>query len=450
MDIKQFRDRIFEEGRKLGFTNLEVYYEKTSNFNVKLFKGEIDGHESSTVNGVSVRGLYDGKMGYAYTERLDEDTVHFLLENAKENALLIEDEPEELYDGKGEYADYNFYSPSLEQTSAEEKIALMKEIERKIYELDDRVVQTDYAVLSEQSFEKAIFNNKGLEVNDKNNFMYVVFSVVVKEGEEIKSGFTFKVGKDLSKFNADEIAKEAVDRALSYLGGKTYPNKMYPVILQNEAAASLLATFVPIFSAEAVQKGQSQLKGKIGEKISSDILTLIDDPFLPNGLRSGTFDSEGVPTRKLAIVENGKLQTFFYNLKTAKKDGVESTGHGYKPSYQGTIGISPTNFYIVPSETSYEQLYCDLEEGIIITNLAGLHSGANQISGDFSLAANGYYVKDGEIVGATNLMTIAGNFFELLKDVEQVGSDLAFSPMGMQGYIGSPSLKIKSLTVTID
>lgn len=450
MDIKQFRDRIFGEGKRIGFTDLEVYYEKTSHFNVHLFKGEIDGYESSTINGVSVRGLYDGKMGYAYTEKLDEDSVHFLLENAKENALLIEDEPEELYDGKGEYADYDFYSPNLEKASAQDKIALLKEIEQKIYAYDKRVVQTDYAALSEQSIAKGIFNNKGLERTNKNNFLYIIFSVIVKEGDEIKSSLIFKVGKDLAEFDPDEIAKEAVETALSYLGGKTYPNKMYPVILKNEAAASLLATFVTIFSAEAVQKGQSQLKGKLGETISSDILTLIDDPFLPDGLRSGTFDSEGVPTKRLSVVENGKLQTYFHNLKTAKKDGVESTGHGYKPSYQGTIGVSPSNFYVVPTETRFEELYNDLEEGIIITHLAGLHSGTNPISGDFSLAANGYYVKDGKIVGATNLMTIAGNFFELLNNIEKIGSDLRFTPMSMQGYIGSPSLKIQGLTVTID
>lgn len=450
MELTKFRDQLFAEGEKLGFTDLELYYEKQESFSCKIFKGEIDGFQSSTVSGVSVRGLYEGKMGYAYTEKLDEASVQFLLENAKENALLIEDEPEELFAGNAEYRQVEFYSPELETITTEQKIALLKEIEQKIYAYDPRVVQTDYASIANQSFEKAIFNNKGLALSDRNNFMSVGFSVIVKENEELKSGFTYKIVKDFSAFDADAIAKEAVETALSYLGGKSYPNKKYPVILKNDAAASLLATYVPVFTADSVQKGQSLLKGKIGEMIASEKVTLLDDPFLPEGTKSGTFDSEGVPTKELTVVKEGKLKSFFYNLKTAKKDGVESTGHGYKPSYKGTVGTSPSNFFIVPSDASFEDLYSNLEEGIIITDLAGLHSGANQISGDFSLAADGYYVKNGKIVGATNQMTIAGNFFAVLRDVEQVGSDLEFSPFSQSGNIGSPSLKIKSLAVTVD
>ncbi|MCU9613363.1 TldD/PmbA family protein [Caldibacillus lycopersici] len=450
MELVKFRDQLFIEGEKLGFSDIELYYEKSSNFSCQIFKGEIDGYESSTVGGVSVRGLYNGKMGYAYTEKLDEDSIKFLLENAKENAQLIEDDPEELFAGNAKYEEVNFFSPALTEVSAEDKIAFLKDVEKKVLAYDPRVDQVDFAVIQDESSEKALFNNKGLALSDQNNFLFVAVSALVKEGEEIKNGMCIKLTKDFTSLNADEIAKTAVEEALSYLGGKTYPNKKYPVILKNTAVASLLAVFAPSFSAEAVQKGQSLLKGKLGETIASDKVTLLDDPFLPEGIKSSTFDSEGVPTKKLTVVENGKLNSYFYNLKTAKKDGVESTGHGYKSSYKGTVGVTPSNFYIEPAESSYEQLYSSLEEGIIITELAGLHSGANQISGDFSLMAYGYYVKEGKIEGATNLMTIAGNFFEVLRDVEEVGSDLKFSPMGGYGYIGSPSLKIKSIAVTVD
>ncbi|MUK87652.1 TldD/PmbA family protein [Ornithinibacillus sp. L9] len=450
MELSTFRDQLFTEGEKLGITELELYYEKQDSFACQIFKGEVDEYESSTVNGVSVRGLYNGKMGYAYTEKLDEESVHFLLDSVKENAELIEDEPEELFEGNASYEEKDFYSSSLDEVTTEQKIAFLQEVEKKIYAYDPRVVQSDYAGLQDQSVEKALYNNKGIALSDRNNFFFVAFSVVVKENEEIKSDFHIEITKDFSTLDADEIAKQAVEKSLSYLGGKTYPNKNYPVVFKNSAAAALLATFASSFSAEAVQKNQSLLKGKLNEQIASETVTLTDDPLLTDGVRSGTFDSEGVPTKKISIVENGKLKTYFHNLKTAKKDGVASTGHGYKSSYKGTVGISPSNFFVVPGEESYEQLYESLDEGVIITNLAGLHSGANQISGDFSVAANGYYVKDGKIAGPTNLMTIAGNFFEVLQDVEKVGTDLEFSPMGGYGYIGSPSLKIKSIAVTVD
>lgn len=448
MDILKFKEQVFVEGEKLGFSALEVYYEKSDSFSCNIYKGEIDKYESSTVNGVSVRGFYKGKMGYAYTEKLDEESITFLLTNAKENALLIEEEGEKLFTEKATYMEKDFYSPAIEDVTTEEKISFLKEVEKKILAYDKRVVQANHVSLRDEISEKALFHHDGLALQDRNNFLYVMFSVMVKDGEEVKSGFHFKVTKDFHTLNSDELAKETVEKALGFLGGKTYPNKNYPVILKNSAAAQLLATFTSAFSADAVQKGQSRLKDKIGEQIAASCVTLVDNPFLEDGMGSGTFDSEGVPTKKHAIVENGQLKTYFHNLKTAEKDGVQSTGHGYKPSYKGTIGVSPSNFFVEKSDESYESLYSELEEGVIITDLAGLHSGANQISGDFSLAAEGYFVKDGKIVGPTNQMTVAGNFFDLLKDVEKVGRDLEFSPMG--GYIGSPSLKIKSLAVTVD
>lgn len=451
MELTTFRNQLFTEGEKLGLTDIELHYEKQESFSCQIFKGEIDGYESSNVNGVSVRGLYNGKMGYAYTERLDAESIPFLLNSIKENAPLIEDEPEEIFAGEGaNYQEADFYSMKLQEVSAEDKITFLKEVEKKIYAYDVRVFQTGYAAIQDQSVERALFNNKGLELSDRINFLSVIFSVIVKEAEETKSDMYFKITKDFASLDADEIAKKAVEKSLSYLGEQAYPDKNYPVILKNSAAAALIATFASSFSAEAVQKGQSQLKGKLDEEIASKHVTLLDDPFLPEGTRSGAFDSEGVPTEQLNVVENGKLKSYFHNLKTAKKDGVSSTGHGHKSSYKDTIGVSPSNFYVVPGEETYEELYENLDEGIIITDLAGLHSGADPISGDFSLAANGFYVKNGKIVGPTTLMTVAGNFFELLHTIEHVGSDLEFSPMGGSGYIGSPSLQLKGLAVTFD
>lgn len=450
MELKQFKEQLFAEGVKKGFSDLELYYEKTDKFVCGVFEGEVDDYESSTVKGASIRGLVNGKTGYAYTEKLDEDSIHFLLDNAAENALLIEDEPEELFTDSATYEQKEFYTPDLEAVSTEKKINFIKEVEEKVHAYDPRVKKVMYAAIRDQTIEKSLFHNKGLSLNERNNFLMVGVALLVEEDGETKSGSYSKITKDFAALDADIIAKEAVEKGLSFLGGKSYPNKDYPVLLKNTAAASLLATFVSAFSARAVQDDQSRLKGKAGKVIAADCLTLIDDPFLKEGIRSATFDAEGVPTEQRTIVKKGELTTFFYNLKTAKKDDVTSTGHASRSSYKGTIDIQPSNFFIEPTDQPYKELYAGMEEGIIITDLAGLHSGANQISGDFSLAADGYYVKNGEVVGPVKQMTVAGNFFEVIKDVEQVGKDLEFASMSASGYIGSPSLKIKSLAITVD
>jgi len=450
MNLSQFKERLFEEGEKQGFSELELYYEKNNSLIIALYEGDVDEYNSEEVQGASVRGRYKGKTGYAYTEKLDEDSIQFLLKNAKENAELIENEPEEFFTEQATYEEAEFYSPDIEKVSPEEMIELLKDVEKKIFAQDSRVTKIDALGVRKVMMEKGIFHNEGLTLNERNNFLMIMVSVLVQENDELKSGMDFKVTKDFKTLDADDVAKEVVENALSYLGEQRYPNKNYPVVLKNTAAASLLSTFASSFSAQAVQDNQSRLKDKLSETIAATQVTLIDDPFLKDGVLSSTFDSEGVPTSKHTIVDAGKLQTYFHNLKTVKKDGVASTGHARRESYKDAIEVGPSNFYVEPAKMSYEEQYVDLEEGIIITGLAGLHSGANQISGDFSLAADGYYVENGEIVGPTKQMTVAGNFFDLLKDVEKVGNDLEFTPMSFHGYVGSPSLKIKSLAIAVD
>lgn len=450
MNLEQFKEKLFTEGEKAGFTDLELYYERNDTLTISIYEGDVDEYEPSSVQGAAIRGLFKGNTGYAYTEKMDEASIQFLLENARENAHLMESEPEAFFTDEASYEDDNFYTEALEGVTPEAMIQFLKEVEEKVFAYDPRVTKISAVTLQKQTTEKGLYHNHGQALNEKNNFLKVMVMLLVEENGEVKSGMNFKVLKDFGALDADDIAKEAVEEGLSYLGGKSYPNQNYPVILRNEAAAALLATFATSFSAQAVHDGQSRLKGKLGESMASKKLTLVDDPFLPDGLRSATFDSEGVPTRKHKIVENGKLRTYFHNQKTAKKDGVTSTGHANRASYKEAIEVSPTNFYIEPSDQSYDELYAGLEEGMIITDLAGLHSGANPISGDFSLAADGYYVKDGKIAGPTRQMTVAGNFFDVLEDVEAVGEDLEFMPMDYNGYVGSPSLKVKSLSIAVD
>ena len=450
MELTTFRDQLFSKGETYGFTDMELYYEKTDSLRCQVFEGEVDGYESATVSGVSLRGLYDGKMGYAYTEKLEEDSIPYLLDNAKENAVLMESDPEELFTGSDHYETLDLYTDALDDVQPDAIISFLKRVEEKSNALDPRVRHTEMTVMERRSFEKGIYNNKGLALSERNNFLLALVSVSVEDNGELKSGMQFKISKDFAEMDAEQLAKEAVEKALDALGGQVYPNKHYPVVFENNAAATFLATFASSFSAEAVQKEQSRLKGHLNDQIASDIVTLMDDPFLPEGVESRTFDAEGVPTRKCKVVDHGKLTTFFHNQQTAKKDGVSSTGHGGRQSYKDALQVSPSNFFVDPGENSFEALYGSMDEGMIITDLAGMHSGADPISGDFSLAADGFYVKDGKIVGPTNLMTVAGNFFDVLKDVTQVGNDLTFSPMSMNGYIGSPSLKVKQLSIAVD
>jgi PmbA protein len=266
--------------------------------------------------------------------------------------------------------------------------------------------------------------------------------VVARDGADTKTAYFVKTGQDFGVFNAQEIAGKAVEEACSMFGASSISSRSYRVVLRNDVAATFLGVFSSSFSAENVQKGMSLLKGKLGEQVADASVTIIDDPFLVERPNSCAFDAEGVATFRKNIVENGRLATYLYNQKTAKKDGVISTGNAAKTSYKSAIGTAPINLYIKPGSQSWEQLLQEMDQGLVIIDVQGTHSGANPVSGDFSLSAYGYWVEGGRIVRPVNQITIAGNFFEMLKDVEVIGSDLDWG-----GIFGSPSLLVKKLAV---
>lgn len=447
MTINEFQEKLLADATDAGFKEAEVYYEKSASLQLHIFEGEIDSYETSEEGGLGLRGLYNGKMGYAYTEKIEEASIPFLIDSAKANAdVLDEDDGTDIFEGSTNYAGHKLYSEELANVTILEKIELIKSIEKKTLAYDPRIITLNYCVLQDYSGERVMANTKGLSLNEKKNGLLIFVSAVAKDGEEMKTGSCIKMTQDFSSLNADEIAKEAAEEALSNLGEQSIPAGKYPIVMRYDASASLLATFTPIFSAENTQKDQSLLKGKVGEKIAAESFRLLDDPFHPDAMAGTNFDGEGVATEKRTIVSNGILETLLHNRKTAKKDGVETTGHARKSSYKSTLTVAPLNMYIAPGNKSKEDLIASVEEGILITDLAGLHSGVSTISGDFSVAATGFYIKEGKIASPVKQMTIAGNFFDYMKNIEAIGSDLTFAP----GGYGSPSLIVKELAVTVD
>ncbi|MEK3800827.1 TldD/PmbA family protein [Peribacillus sp. FSL H8-0477] len=450
MNLQTFKDRLFAFGSEHGFADMELAYVREEKFACSLFETEIDSYNTSETYGIAFRGLFKGKMGSAFTEKMDEDSVTYLIQEAKENAEVIEsDEPEEIFPGSQFYKQPDFFSEKLAQVSIVDKIALLKSTEPFVFEADKRVTAIETFVIQSSEVERGLLNSKGLSLNERKNDFLIALSVVVKENNQIKNGFIVKSTQDFSDLVPEQLARAAVEDGISQLDAKSLKSGDYPVVIRHDAAALLLTAYSSIFSAENVQKGQSLLKDKEGKSIASPLVSIIDDPFEKQGLACRSFDDEGVATSYREIVSSGTLKTLLYNLQTAKKADRQSTGHGYKSSYNSSPEIAPTNFFIIPSEGE-GNLVAKVEEGILITGLSGLHSGANTISGDFSLAASGLFIEGGVVKHAIKQMTIAGNFFELLKKIEAVGSDLEFCFIQMGGNCGSPSLLIKELAVTIE
>ncbi len=431
-------------GQQQGFAECEVYYRGSKGFEVLILEGEVANYENSYQEGIAFRGNIDGRTGYAYTERLTKEAIAFLVQTAKENAALLSaEEMEELSAGEGDYPALAGVNPALEQLSAEEKIAAAKRMEAAALAGATEIASLDYCMLGTSLGEIAIKNTKGLDVSHAKNSATAYVSAIAKRGEETKTGSDFWKAQDWNAFDPEKTGREAARRAVSHLGAISLASGKYDVVWDCRAMASLLGVFAGVFFGESVQRGFSLLAGKVGSQIASEKVTLRDDALLPDGYASIPFDSEGVSGKNKAVVEGGVLKTFLYNRKSAKKDGVSSTGNGFKAGLTGAVQTGCTNFYLAAGTMPQEELLAKLGDGIYLTSLMGLHAGANAVSGDFSLSAEGFLVEKGKITTPVEQITVAGNFYQLLENLEELASDLYFGTNG----IGSPSVLLRQMDI---
>lgn len=447
MEKNIFIDKLFEKASLKGIDEFEIYFLSNLNTSIKIYQGKIENFSNNQNQGISFRGMVDGKMGYSYSESMEDEDIDFLINEVIENASCIESlDKQFIYGEKTNYTDTITYSSAIENLDIDLVKDFLIKMEEYALSIDERVKKVNFCSFAMGSGEKIIKNSKGLELHSKENICYTYISVIAEENGVVKTGSHFQLGRDFSKFDYKELSEVAVKRALNKFGTITLNEIPKTCVIENLAFSSLLGAMSNIFSAEAVQKNISKLKGKLNEPVASSIVTLVDDPFLKDGLANSSFDDEGVPTSYKKIIQDGILKTYLYNLKTAYKDGVSSTGNGVKGSYKGTVGISSFNLYIKPSDKSFDKMIENIKEGIFITDFAGLHSGLNTISGDFSLAGEGFYIKDGKIDRPLNQITISGNFFDLLKNIKDIANDIKFS----FSSVGSPSIMVEGLKVVVD
>jgi len=439
---------IFASGEANEVSAQELYYQSSKEINISVFQGEIDKYSISEDGGLSYRAIKDGKMGYTYTERLDSIDGGSIVNEALENAKIIESDDEMfIYGGSKAYASLDLFNAEATSRPMADKIAFMLSLEEALLARDPRVKRLAGNSLNEGISEKIIVNSEGLKLAEKSNYCLVYISVVVEADGDIRTGLGYDVADDFEKISKDKIIEMALSEALSMLGAKPMKSKTCPVVMKNTTFAQLMSAFNGLYSAERVHKGLSKFKNKLQKQVASEHVNIYDDPHLEKGLETTAFDAEGVATYKKSLVHNGVLETYLYDLKTANKDGVAPTGNASKGSYKGTIGIAPSNVYLGAGNHTFDDIIQSVEDGVYIVNVTGLHAGLNTISGDFSLECYGYVIRAGKIAEPTTQITVSGNYFELLMAIEMLGDDVTFTILG-SGYVGAPTVKVKALSIS--
>lgn len=451
MDRNEFIAKLFERARERAGDAAdfacEACFSAGSEFQVDIRDGEIYQYNVSDGGGLGFRALVNGRIGYASTEILDEAAIDMLVDGALENAALVESEDKQfIFEGSDSYPELRLFEPRLEELDAAKKIDMAKRLEKLALAQDERIKQVDECAVFSARSETGIVNSRGLNVSAEGNLLGGYVSVVARDGEKVNTGFKLFVTMDPDAIDLEKTAREAAREALDGLDAVQAASGSTRVVLRNDVAATLLATFSGVFSADNAQRGLSRLNGREGDVVAADCVTLMDDPHRAGSAASTPFDGEGVATSPKAVIENGKLTTLLHNLKTANKQGVETTANASRPGYAAPVGVAPTNFYFKPTDASLDEMLAKLGDGLLITEMQGMHAGANPMTGDFSLAAKGFAVRGGKRAEAVAQITVAGNFYEVLESVEAVGGDLDFGVPGGSCF-GSPSLLVKALSV---
>lgn len=415
-----------ETALQCGFERFEIYQALRKERSLTWYDGQVDTFSTSSVTGTALRGIYEGRMVSYATEHPADEMCEEVLAAMREQSSVIAAEDDAKILEPQETAEA-VSTRVWVQPSAEEIRTLLETVEKKILSFDERIVQVIYLEWQEETTGKQITNSCGMQAFDENKVQVLVAGAAAMQDGEVKNDYRFEVVSDLAAFDVDRFVKKLCENVLSKLGARALLSGTYPVILEKEAMTSLFEAFSSMFSGGLIGKGLSPLRDKAGEKIFSELITVVDDPRCQDSVSLLNYDDEGWPTYRKNIVEQGVFTTILHNTKSAAKMNAKSTGNGFKSSYASAIDVRPMNCRIEPGEKSLEELCAMMGDGLVITDLAGLHAGIDHVTTDFSLQCSGYLVKDGKRAGSVSLITIAANYLQLMKQVRAVGNDLDWS-----------------------
>jgi len=444
MNFDAVKNCLISAATEAGLDEYEIYFMESDGISAETLNGEISTFASELRGGIGFRCVVDGHMGIASTEFFTDDEMKELVQRAINNAKNIEnDDKAIIYSGADSYK-----KPSLPDIEKIDAATLKK---RALELLESTNAQSEFIAEGTQTGGASsnvrikLMNSHGLELSaEMGACISYVQSVIQKDGE---SQYGVALESGLFGDKVDAMPEKATKEALEKVGAVEIPSGKYDIIIDGKQMKNLLATFSPIFSGRQANLGLSLLKGKENETVASSCVTIVDDPFYEGSPMQIGFDGEGVATYTKNVIENGVLKTLLYDIASADKVGKQSTGNGQRESYSSPVAVAPYHFYIVAGDKSDEELLSSLKDGLYITDLNGLHAGANAVTGDFSIESFGFLVENGKKTHAVKSFTVAGNFFDLLKNIEALSNEVKLGLATSLTVFGSPDALIRNMSV---
>jgi PmbA protein len=446
-ELEELAHRAAEAATAAGASDAEAWAEGGRSREVRVHAGEVESLTEASGRGVGIRAWIGARTGYAYGTDLSDDGLSELAEAAVGAARVAdEDEHSAAPEPSGTAAEIpGLRNEGVASTATADVIDLAKRIERVALDRDSRVTGVEEVVYVDEDSSAAIATSRGVSGAFGASVAYSFLQAMATEDSEVQTGLGFGVSRSPADLDADEIGAEAGDEASSMLGATKPESRTCPVVLSDRVAASFAGFAGGALCADEVQRGRSPFADRLGDELASAALRLVDDGVDPGGLASAPFDGEGTPRGRTPLLADGKLLAYLHDGYTARRGDATSTGNAARASYRSPPSVSPSNLMIEPGESSLERLLELAGDGVYVTEVAGLHSGVNPVTGRYSVGATGRAIRGGALAEPLREFTIAGDLLGTLAAVQAVGAEARWVPFG--GSVHSAPILVGEMAI---
>jgi PmbA protein len=422
----------------------EVFHKDSHSFRVEFKDGVMDTLQKARLSGLAVRVIRESRTGFSFTSALDASSLQKTVDTALSMAGVMPIDPDATLAVPAPLPvlQEKIMDPSLLKATEADKTEIARVIESRARLEDKRITTVRSAGYSDAIVAIRLVNSNGLDATGEAGFVNVWVQLMAEQNGEQEMAYWMEQARSPERINPETVASEGARRALDSLGGKSLPSARMPVIVENSVAVDLLHVLSHSFLAENHFKKLTSPRIKLDEPIFSRRISIVDDGLDARGDYAFPFDGEGTPSQRTQVVENGTLRSLLFDLSHAKKLKAASTGNCRRGSFEGLPVNGATNLLIEPGTSTVEELAATAGSGLLVTELMGLHT-ANPVSGDFSVGASGFIIKDGRLGHPVKGIAIAGNVVDLFGSVLEVADDFRFF-----GNMGAPSLLVEALSVS--
>src|SRR5215467_3531820 len=445
IDLRDLAQDVVRRAMAGGATAAECVIREGDEFSTLVRLGQVETLKEAGSRAIGVRVFNGKRAASTHSSDFSREGLDRMLNSALELAKITSEDPfagipdaEQLGSVEG---DLDLYSPDVYSLPGEQRIAYAGRAEKAALDFDPRIKNSDGGSFDAATGHKILANSHGFVGEYQRSYCSVAAVPIAQDDNgAMQRDYWYSVSRNLSKLEAPEhVGKTAAQRALRRLGARKVKTQHVPVILDPLVANSILQHIFEGVNGDSVYRGASFLSGKLGQKIASANVTVIDDGRMVGGFGSSPFDGEGIPTRRTVVIDNGVLSSYLLNTYTAKKLGLKTTGNASR-GLAGTPGIGPGNYFLQPGDKTPRQLIADVKEGLYVTEFLGM--GVNMVTGDYSRGASGMWISGGELAYPVEEITVAGNLKEIFFNITEVANDLEF-----RGAIACPTIRIEGLMV---